>query len=208
VNPSHPHIGNIAGGVAMTSGVGAKGYLDYNGHGTAVTAAVHEKAPAASLYVVKVFEKVLITRTDRIVKALEWCLHQQMQVVNLSIGIPAGPYTTAFGRIVEASKLQGMLIVAPASWRGVPSLPGCIPGVIAVDEDPDCARDQFRGAGVNGRNLFYCSGYARPIPGIPPENNLRGISFAVANMTGFVARALEDTPATEIERELLSFVRQ
>jgi len=38
---------------------------------------------------------------------------------------------------------------------------------------------------------FSASGYARPIPGVPPERNLNGISFAVANMTGFVARACE-----------------
>jgi hypothetical protein len=35
---------------------------------------------------------------------------------------------------------------------------------------------------------FFASGYARPIPGVPPERNLHGVSFAVANMTGFIAR--------------------
>jgi hypothetical protein len=29
------------------------------------------------------------------------------------------------------------------------------------------------------------------MPGVPPERNLHGISFAVANMTGLVARAVE-----------------
>ena len=35
------------------------------------------------------------------------------------------------------------------------------------------------------------SGFARPIPGVPMEANLNGISFAVANASGFVARARE-----------------
>ena len=30
------------------------------------------------------------------------------------------------------------------------------------------------------------SGYPRPIPGVPPERNLKGISFAVANATGIL----------------------
>jgi hypothetical protein len=30
------------------------------------------------------------------------------------------------------------------------------------------------------------------MPGVPPERNLNGVSFAVANMTGFVARACEE----------------
>jgi hypothetical protein len=34
------------------------------------------------------------------------------------------------------------------------------------------------------------SGYPRPIPGVPPERNLRGVSFAVANATGVIARFL------------------
>jgi hypothetical protein len=37
--------------------------------------------------------------------------------------------------------------------------------------------------------VFRASGYPRPIPGVPADRNLHGISFAVANVTGFVARA-------------------
>jgi hypothetical protein len=36
--------------------------------------------------------------------------------------------------------------------------------------------------------------YPRPIPGVPPERNLNGISFAVANATGVLARLLEGEP--------------
>jgi hypothetical protein len=31
------------------------------------------------------------------------------------------------------------------------------------------------------------SGYPRPIPGVPAERNLKGLSFAVANATGLLA---------------------
>ena len=65
--------------------------------------------------------------------------------------------------------------------------PGDLPGVIRVAPDPHLARDQYR---VEGKT-FYASGYPRPMPGVPPERNLSGASFAVANMTGFVARACE-----------------
>ena len=40
-------------------------------------------------------------------------------------------------------------------------------------------------------SVFVASAYPRDIPGVPRERNLNGISFAVANMTGFVARAKE-----------------
>ena len=34
----------------------------------------------------------------------------------------------------------------------------------------------------------------RPIPGVPAEANLTGVSFAVANATGLIARVLEGAP--------------
>jgi hypothetical protein len=49
---------------------------------------------------------------------------------------------------------------------------------------------------LNARGaVFRAAGYPRPIPGVPPERNLKGLSFAVANVTGVVARLLADADA-------------
>ena len=77
----------------------------------------------------------------------------------------------------------GALLISPAT-----ALPGSLPGVIAVDIDFNCPRDQFREERSSRGVIFFASGYPRPIPGVPPGRNLNGISFAVANMTGFAAR--------------------
>ena len=91
-------------------------------------------------------------------------------------------------------------------------LPGSLPNVISVIADWDCPRDTFRiagsggeggdgdGADGHGRTIFLASPYPRPVPGVPPSRNLKGISFAVANMTGFVARVLESSPGASIDR--------
>jgi hypothetical protein len=44
---------------------------------------------------------------------------------------------------------------------------------------------------VDGSIAARASGYPRPIPGLAPERNLRGVSFAVANVTGLLALAHE-----------------
>jgi hypothetical protein len=44
--------------------------------------------------------------------------------------------------------------------------------------------------------VFYASGFPRPIPGVTPEKNLKGLSFAVANVTGLVAAALSGSSPT------------
>jgi NAD(P)-dependent dehydrogenase (short-subunit alcohol dehydrogenase family) len=52
LNPDHPHIVSVAGGatVGLDGSVEEGAFLDRLGHGTAVTAAIQEKAPAAAYY--------------------------------------------------------------------------------------------------------------------------------------------------------------
>ena len=71
-------------------------------------------------------------------------------------------------------------------------LPAGLAGVIAVDADEECPRDEFR----YREGVFYASPYPRPAGASAYTENLKGSSFAVANMTGFAARALPSIRAT------------
>jgi hypothetical protein len=70
-------------------------------------------------------------------------------------------------------------------------LPGCLEDVIAVRADWTCARDVYAVEFVEDRPVLSTSPYPRDIPGVSRERNVNGVSFAVANASGFVARALE-----------------
>jgi subtilisin family serine protease len=205
VNPRHPHIAGIAGGVSITpDGVlEAKDWIDRLGHGTAVTAAIQEKAPAAEYFAVKVFHDALRTTGRNLVRAIEWAIDQQMDVINLSLGTRNPAHAELFRPLVERALAEGVTLV---SARGC--LPGTLPGVFAVDEDAECPRDRYR---IDGE-VFLASPYPRPVPGVPPERNLQGISFAVANFSGFVmrARGLLDSKISKLEvcRELLIAMKQ
>ena len=48
--------------------------------------------------------------------------------------------------------------------------------------------------------MIVTAPYPRDIPGVPRERNLSGVSFAVANASGFVARALEASSRVDITR--------
>ncbi len=186
VTPGHPHVGSIAGGV----GIVTEDYLDRLGHGTAVAAAIREKVPDAELYAIKVFDRKLSANIDAIVRALKWCRENHMDVVNLSLGT-ANPEHR--GRFEDALISNGTVISAANL------LPGNLPGVIAVSPDEHCPRDAYR----YRDEVFLASPFPRPIPGVPVERNLNGISFAIANMTGFVGRALEYTPRGELLTRLI-----
>jgi hypothetical protein len=201
VNPAHPHVGGVAGGARITSSEeGApKDYLDYIGHGTAVAGAIREKAADAQLYAVKVFDRALTTNIDAIINAIDWCVDNEMDVINLSLGTTNEKHRPAIQSAVARAAEKRTVLVAAYEMQGKPSLPGCLPSVIGVELDWEIPRDCCALKSPDDRAVFIASEYPRDIPGVPPERNLKGISFAVANMTGFVARAREAAPKAPVD---------
>jgi subtilisin family serine protease len=194
-NPVAAHLGGgLAGGVAIDEGGREHDdYVDRLGHGTAVTAAIREKAPDAELYAVKVFDRTLTTSVETLIRAIDWAVQSRMHVVNLSLGTTIQTHERILRDAVDRAAARGVLIVAARDNEGVRWLPGSLPGVVSVQLDWDCPRDCYRVVEVDRVVVFRASGFPREIPGVPPARNLNGISFAVANMTGFVVRALEET---------------
>jgi hypothetical protein len=190
VNPAHPHVAGVTGGVRITSKGTDEQYFDFIGHGTAVAGAIREHAPDAELYAVKVFDQALTTNIETIMRALEWCAANEMHIVNLSLGTLNMQHREKFERVL--AQAPDVLIMAARDINGADSLPGCLPGVLGVALDWDCPRHAY--CWNEKRQCFMASGYARPIPGVPPERNLNGISFAVACVTGFAACLLEQHP--------------
>jgi subtilisin family serine protease len=190
VHAAHPHVGGVAGGVAIDeSGREHDDYVDTLGHGTAVAAAIKEKAPDAEIYAVRVFDRVLSTSVATLVRAIDWAARSGIHVANLSLGTSRPEHEPVLREAVARGRAAGLIIVSARDDEGVRWLPGCLPGVVPVQLDWSCPRDAFRSATIDGATVFRASGFPRPIPGVAPERNLHGISFAVANMTGFVARA-------------------
>jgi len=193
VNPAHPHVDGVAGGVRISPGEFqlSEDYLDYLGHGTAVAGAIREKAPDALLYAVKVFDRTLTTNIETIIRAIEWAIERNMNVINLSLGTTNMAHREKLERILARAVDSGAVLVAAHEMSGRPSLPGCLAPAIGVTADWECPRNCYRVIRAADEPVFVASAYPRDIPGVPRERNLNGISFAVANMTGFVARARE-----------------
>jgi subtilisin family serine protease len=190
VHATHPHVNGVAGGVSiMPDGREEADFTDRFGHGTAVTAAIREKAPDAEIYAVKVFHDSLATRIDSLIHALDWSARQGVHLINLSLGTDNPEHEPVLRGAVERLVGQGIRLIAAYEDSGVRWLPGSIAGVLPVVVDWDCPRDEYRTSLLpDGRMLYHASGYPRPIPGVAPERNLKGSSFAVANVTGLLAR--------------------
>src|SRR4051794_1982806 len=182
VNARHPHISGVAGGVSIgdRGEIEPDSYSDALGHGTAVMAAIQEKAGDAQYYAVQLFRASLGTTTDRLIQALEWAIEQRMDVVNLSLGTRNPDYVARFEALIGRANQIGVLLVAARDADGQPCFPGSLPGVFSVGLDWDCPRNRYRFEQADSAVVFYSSGFPRSIPGMPRERNLQGISFAVA----------------------------
>jgi subtilisin family serine protease len=189
----HPHVGAVAGGVAVRpDGSVVPDVMDRIGHGTAVAAAIREKVPNAELYAVKVFDRTLSSDVAILVRGIEWAVGAGCQLINLSLGTIETQHEPRLREVVAWAAEQGSVIVAAGADDGRRWLPGSLPGVLEVRADWDCPRTTFRvERSARGGVICRASGYPREIPGIPPERNLKGVSFAVANMTGFAGRVVE-----------------
>ena len=201
VHADHPHVNGVAGGASIgADGSVTSDFVDRIGHGTAVIAAIKEKAPDAEIYSVRVFDRTLSTSVTTLIHALRWAADAGMRLVNMSLGTSKTAYRTVLADAVADARRRGVIIVSARDDSGVEWLPGSLSGVIPVQVDWDCPRHTFRVAGTATGVVFRASGFPREIPGVPRHRNLHGISFAVANMSGFVAQCLEQAPGASFEQ--------
>ena len=190
VHPTHPHIAAdrlmpglslLADGTVLDAETET---LDRLGHGTAVTAAIQEQAPDALILPIRVFREGLRASARALAGAIRCAIEARADLINLSLGTTNPAHGDVFAALADEAVAAGALIVAAREAEGAPCWPGCLPQVLGVGLDWEIPRG-FPGLGADG--VVYASGYPRPIPGVPQQRNLYGISFAVAQMTGWVA---------------------
>jgi hypothetical protein len=188
VHPDHPHIdpARLLPGIAIAGdGAISEGdTIDRLGHGTAVTAAIQDQAANALCLPIRVFHDSLRTTARALVAAIDWAVASRVDLINLSLGTINPAHHDLFAVATDRALAAGILIVAARQVEGTPCYPGSLDQVLGVSLDWDCPRDQYR----LRDSEVDASGHPRPIPGVEQRRNLYGVSFAVANMSGIVAR--------------------
>jgi len=191
IHAGHPHVGPVLDGANLVPGADAADFTDRLGHGTAVAAAIREKCPAAGLIAVRVFDRQLATSAHVLARAIETSVQRGARLINLSLGTSNAAHSELFGAAVDCAHEAGAIVVSARKSGDVRWFPGSLPLVAGVEVDWSLERNQLEILEDDAGVVFRASGYPRPIPGVPRERNLSGLSFAVANVTGFLARGME-----------------
>lgn len=197
--------------------------LGHGSHCTGVIAAtdpawgIRGFAPEAEIHVCKLFPG---GQVSQLIDALEYCIEQQIDVVNLSLG-GAAP-SEALERQIVRAKQAGVACIAAAGNSGGPvQYPASSSHVLAVaaigkvDEfPPDSYHAETVGADIDAQGMytarFSCSGPQVDVcaPGVAivssvPPNNFAawdGTSMAAPHVTGLAALVLAHRPEFQAVR--------
>ncbi|HEX3032266.1 MAG TPA: S8 family peptidase [Bacillota bacterium] len=203
IDTTHPDLlPNLKGGVSCVSYTTA--YKDDNGHGTHVagiigavdnTIGVVGVGPRIDLYAVKVLDRKGSGYISDIIKGLEWCVSNQIQVINMSLGSPY--YSQALGDAVKRVNAAGIVQVAAAgNSSNAVNYPAAYDEVIAV------------GATDSMNSLAYFSCYGPQVDLVAPGvsiystykgmayTTLSGTSMAAPHVTGAAALLIDSGKAT------------
>ncbi len=168
-------------------------------------------APEAEIHVCKLFPGGQISQ---LIDALEYCIEQQIDVVNLSLGGSAP--SEALERQIQRAKQAGVACIAAAGNSGGPvQYPAASPHVLAVaaigkvDEfPPDSYHAETIGQGLDPHGFFtarfscagpqvdVCAPGVAVVSSVPPNNFAAwdGTSMAAPHVTGLAALVLAHRP--------------
>ncbi len=202
IDASHEDVGDVAGGVHIQiegEVVFLDDHTDCAGHGTACAGIIRKKAPDAALYSVRIFNESLMADGRALIAAIQWCIDNEMDVVNLSLGTTDVTFRKALQKVCRKAVDAGVILVAAQSNDGRESYPAVFPEVIGVtggaiheadgfyyleDQRIECVArgDEQRVCWLNGKHIMT-----------------GGNSFAAPHITGIIAHLLEQHPKCSVE---------
>ncbi|GIQ69814.1 peptidase S8 [Xylanibacillus composti] len=193
---SHPDLkGRVVGGVNVLHPYAPP--ADDNGHGTHIAGTIAAcggshgmtgVAPAASLYAVKSFDRHGSAYLSDIVKGIEWCVHNEMDIINMSFGMTDSSPTLR--EAVKQAVRSGIIVCASSGndgKTGIIDYPAQYKDTIAV------------GATEKGRYIAAFSNRGERIDIYAPGDRivstwpkgryetLSGTSMATSHVTGLIA---------------------
>lgn len=111
--------------------------VDEIGHGTAVCGILRKNCPDAEIFMVKIYQKDLITEEELLIKSLEYIdLHIKCNIINMSLGILSN--SERLHNICKKLRNKGCVLVAAFDNTGAVSYPAAYGEVLGVDASVKC----------------------------------------------------------------------
>ncbi len=186
---------------------------DNSGHGTAMAGVIAGRingigiegiASEADIYSVKVLDKENMAPVSAVVKAIQWCIDNEIDIINMSFGMDTD--SVVLHEIIEKAHDKGILMIA-AAGNNTESVqyPAAYPQVVAVGSvGEDLEKSDFS---ENVQTDVVAPGErAQTIGFVGSYSKASGTSIATAHVTGVAAAvksARRSLSANELRRVLV-----
>ena len=203
---------NVAGGVSFIDGAD---YNDDNGHGTALASIIGSQAngegligiaPDAELYAVKVLDNTGTGYYSDVIKGLEWCVENRIDIVLMSFG--SDQYSGILHESVQTAYFQDTLMIGAAGNTSTTvDYPAAYPEVMAVDAVD--ASDEAMNLKSNADIVdLYAIGSDISTYSLSGQTTQSGSSFSAAHVAGVAAELWSSDPAktNDMVREQLKVI--
>jgi subtilisin family serine protease len=197
VDYDHPALADrVRGGVTVEYDESAENNVriepeaqphDLSGHGTACAGIIHNLAPLAEIYSVRVLGTDMHGRAIQFAAGLDWAVENKMDVINLSLSTGKADYFGLFHRLADDAYFRNSVVVSAMSNYPGSCYPSQYSSVISVaaheGTDPfvfyynPAPPTEFGAPGINIRVAWKDKQYAR----------ITGNSFAAPHIAGIVA---------------------
>ena len=160
---------------------------DQIGHGDDCFRIISSIIPDVNYYIVKVFEKKLVTDIAILTKAIQACIDEQVDIINISAGVKSDEMPELLRSVCDAAYDNDITIVSALHNQGLHCYPANYARVIGVGAVSLVAGERFRCV-YNKDIEFYTSAADMFRNGVAWAQST---SFACAKMTGYAAQILK-----------------
>ena len=176
-------------------------YTDQNGHGTAIAAIIHKHCPEAELSCLKIFQDGLIIHEHVLYKAIEWCLNNEVNLINLSLGIVSERVPEKLFELCQAAYKKNIVVIS-ASNNVIKdkAYPAYFPNVFGV-ACGQIKKSNDYGYLPESPIEFLAKGTTQRVAWKDNSNKiLQGTSYACAHFTGIAAKIIKESGFIEIDK--------
>ncbi len=197
---------NVVGGINLLDEDDS--FIDDHGHGTSMVDALLAVAPGAQLYIAKALNEQGVGKTSTVIKAIDWCMQQPVEVISLSLGAETYPSwcdeASLLAQKANEAAARGITVVAAAGNQGPGSMttPACGSLVTSVAATNALASPEtlWEGSSVSEVTWIAAPGMSVSVG----ERSLTGssVSAAIASGAALVVQETTNTSGSEL-RDLL-----